>query len=331
MFTNLGNIALPLAVWLADDDYDLIPRKNMISATSLLKPMKSLVLSQRIAEMKIATVIELQDQIPSRLGTAIHAGVENAWRDGRWRKTMLSLGHPQSLIDQVHVYQDVMPDLNKIDFDAYNIFIEIRTERNIMGYSISGRLDFLQNGRVADVKSTKVYNWIKGGNDKKYAMQGSIYRWLNPKIILSDQMDVHYFFTDWEPFTAAKDKKYPNCKIMTRTLPLMPIPQVEHFIRTKIIKLESLLPLKEVDMPRCTPEEVWQQPTKYAYYKNPNKMARATKVFDSDFQATTRYGEDGSVGTVVTRPGKVKFCRYCPARPICQQAEGYTQQGLLAE
>ena len=46
-FTNKNNIPLSLAVWLVTDEYDYVDKPNYISATSLLKPTRQLVLSKR--------------------------------------------------------------------------------------------------------------------------------------------------------------------------------------------------------------------------------------------------------------------------------------------
>ena len=48
IITNNHGISLPLAVWLLHDDYDYVKDENYISATSLLKSTKQIILSKRI-------------------------------------------------------------------------------------------------------------------------------------------------------------------------------------------------------------------------------------------------------------------------------------------
>jgi hypothetical protein len=141
-------------------------------------------------------------------------------------------------------------------------------------------------------------------------------------------MDVEFLFTDWKPMSAVADKKYPQSRIRTRTLQLKSKYDTEQFIRNKIQQLKQFLDAPETQLPKCTPAELWQKPTTWAYFKNPT-ASKATKIFYSEIEAGARAAEDSYVGVVKIRPGKVKFCTYCSGLPICQQAEGYVQAGLL--
>ena len=46
--TNINDISLPLAVWLAADSYDFTPSEYAISATSLLRPLRQTLLERRL-------------------------------------------------------------------------------------------------------------------------------------------------------------------------------------------------------------------------------------------------------------------------------------------
>ena len=48
MINNDANIPLYLAAWLANDEYDYVSDPKYISATSLMKPIKELILSGRV-------------------------------------------------------------------------------------------------------------------------------------------------------------------------------------------------------------------------------------------------------------------------------------------
>jgi len=326
MITNNGNVSLPMAVWLASDEYDLGPRQNVISATGALKPIKAIVLGQRIAAMNANADSDVLDQVPSSMGTAIHTAVERAWSEPYRTKALKALEYPQAVIDRIKVN----PNTDLMDAADHNIFIEIRTEKALDGYIISGQFDFVEAGRVKDIKTTGTYNWIHGGNDNKYAMQGSIYRWLNPHMITDDHMDVEFVFTDWKPIAALADRDYPQQRVMTRTLPLKDIAWIHQWLQAKIRDVKKYLPLPEERIPNCSEEDLWQRPTTWAYYrKTTNK--KATKVFDNSAEANTRMATDGGTGKVVVRPGEVKFCKYCNARPICKQAARYIAAGLIKE
>ena len=127
----------------------------------------------------------------------------------------------------------------------------------------------------------------------------------------------------------ADKANYPPHRVGERELRLKPIEVVEDFLRNKVREIKQYQDADEKDMPPCTPEDVWQKPTVYAYYKNPNSSGRSTANFGSHAEALTRKAKDGDVGRIDVRPGKVGFCTYCPGRAICKQAETYEMQGLL--
>lgn len=328
IFTNYSNIQLPLAVWLASDTYDYDERPNSVSATGLMKPIKSIVLSAQLAS-EVTTSHDLIDLIPARMGTALHEAIEASWKSPDLSAALIKLGYPKKIVERIRIN----PPRDNIDEDMINIWMEQRTEKELDGFIVTGMFDLVFEFGVEDYKSTGTYNWISGSNDEKYRIQGSIYRWLNPDIIRSDWMKINFIFTDWSALKARADKNYPQKRVETKKYQLMSIADTEQYLKGRLSELKRYWGLKENQLPQCTPEELWQRPTTWAYYKNPKSTTRATKVFteeDGGFAAAEqRRIDDGSVGIVVTRPGEVKFCRYCNARPICKQAEGYVTAKLL--
>jgi len=325
-YTNFTDIPLILAVWLAaEDGYDLVYDSNTVSATDLLKPLRSVILSRRILSQQKS--IDVDDLVPSRVGHAVHQAVEDAWiyrRDG----AMERLGIPKEVRDRVYFNPDpgeTLPD------NAIVIYMEQRTTREIDGWKVSGKFDVVNQGTVEDTKTTKTYNWIKGSNDEKYGMQGSIYRWLNPKIIINDYIRVLMIFTDWSPLKAKADKTYPQKRIMERILPLTSIEETESWIRVKLSQLTHFLSKPQEELPQCTPEELWMDPPQWAYYKDKTKTSRATKLFDTSAEAHAFAASQGtqSGSLIVKREMEPKFCRFCPANTVCTQAEGYINAGIL--
>jgi hypothetical protein len=66
-----------MAVWLASDDYDMVPAANKLSVTTLLKSPRQIILSARANPESLSQ--DVSELMNARLGTAIHAGVEKAW------------------------------------------------------------------------------------------------------------------------------------------------------------------------------------------------------------------------------------------------------------
>ena len=150
LYTNYADFPLPIAIWLAaNDGYDLTPGKKVVSATTLLKPLKSVVLGQRLFEQGQQSLTDVQDLIPSRLGTAVHTAVEVGITH-HYRQAMINLGYPEHICDKVKIN----PDPKEVAEGDYPIYVEIRSKREFMGYTISGKFDIVEEGRVKDIKST---------------------------------------------------------------------------------------------------------------------------------------------------------------------------------
>jgi hypothetical protein len=319
-YTNLSNIDLPIAVWLATDTYDHNPDPYTISATSLLNSTKSLILTSRLSEGSV----DILTLLASRVGTATHDSLELAMTE-HLESALQKLGHPQKVIDNILVNPP-----EDVDTTGKYVFrVEERHHRKLGDWTISGKYDLVEDGEVSDLKTTKVYSWIKGTNWDKYAFQGSVYRWLRPDLITKDTMKVHMLFTDWNPIEAMKKKEYPAKAIMTKKLPLLSLADTELAIKKKLDELDRYAACDEEELPPCTPEQLWQGPTIYKYFSKPG-LKKAQKNFTNQAEAMAYQASKGT-GFVNAVPGEVKFCRFCSASRSCQQAEQYRADGLLKD
>ncbi len=320
-YTNKNNVSMPLAVWLMHDDYDYDKRENVISATSLLKPLRALILSHQ--NKGLDKTVDIMDLVSSRMGSAIHAIAEKAWSSrGNITKALQAL--QVSNLDEKLV---INPD--KVEEGQIPVYVEQRHEKEINDYIISGKYDLVVDGTVSDYKSTSVWSYIFDSNALKYTQQASIYKWLAPDRITDNAVHIQYIFTDWSASQAARDSSYPQTRVITKEYPIWSVEQTQHFISEKLDLLTNYLDSPQTELPQCDKEDLWESDTVYKYYKNPAKMARATKNFDSLDEANVRLATDGGVGTVVTVRGEVKACRYCEVSDICDQAQNLIQQGRL--
>ena len=316
--TNEHGISLPLAVWLLHDDYDFINEPNYISATSLLKSTRQLVLSQRVLASE--KEMDISFMIASHFGNAIHDSVEKAWRQSG-AAAMKKLGYPEKITNNIIVnpskeYQDSNPDI-------IPVWIEQRAFREIGGYKIGGKFDMVLDGRLFDYKTTSVYSYLLGRKEEDYAMQGGIYRWLNPQLITSDHVYIQFVFTDWQRTMARRDSNYPQTRILEYPVKLPSIQEVENFIRQKLSQIDRYKASPDEDIPYCTDKELWRSETTYKYYADPAKTLRATKNFDDKVEAHAYMASKGNKGVVLAVPGEVKACDYCPAFSICKQKDNY--------
>ena len=322
-YTNKHDVSLALAVFLMMDSYDHDDRPNSVSATGLLRPLRQLVLSQQNKEL--LKTVDISDLVASRMGTAIHDSCEAAWTDhSNVAQALKVLGASEAAVDSIVI------NPTSLKPGQIPVYVEQRAEKKILDFYVTGKYDLVLDGTLNDYKSTSVWTYIYDSNADSYTKQGSIYKWLNPEKITSDYININYIFTDWSASKARQDpKQYPQQRVLTKKYPLWGNDATEQWIMNKLEAYQALADSPQEVLPECTDEELWASRTVHKYYKNPNALTRSTKNFDTMDEALVRKANDGDVGTIVTVPGEVKACRYCPVVAICNQAETMLADGRL--
>lgn len=321
--TNNSGFRLPIAVWLLHDNYDYINDENYISATSLLRPIKQIILAKRVlAEDK---AMDLAERVSASMGNALHDSIQSAWENPEGRaKALRQLGYPDQVIDRVVVN----PSKEHIEAnpDCIPVWIEHRMFRKINGFIIGGKLDFSAEGMLDDFKSTSVYTYLKNRKDTDYQLQGSIYRWLDPELIKDEFIHINFIFTDWQKFMSYNDPDYPKDRIKEHVVKLLSLDQTEKFISDKLNQIVTYWNSPEEEIPECTDEDLWRSDPQYKYYSDPQKAndpkARSSKNFDNLNEANAHMAEKGK-GIIKVVPGEVKACQYCPAYLVCKQKDQY--------
>ena len=164
-FDNPQGISLPMAVWLARDEYQHDERTNVISVTTLLKSTREIVLSARVPQGDC--LIDIATLLPSRLGTSIHNSIEKAWTENH-TQAMMDLGMPPGLIKRVKVNPE------SPEPDDICVYLEKRNERTVGNWIVSGQYDIVFNGQVQDVKSTSVFSYMSGVKADDYIRQTTL-------------------------------------------------------------------------------------------------------------------------------------------------------------
>jgi hypothetical protein len=319
---NDTGISLAMSVWLAYDEYDngadVAPEGELISATTLLKPTRQFVLSNQLPEN--LGVPDITDRIASRLGQAIHASVEDAWRS-HYEDAMTNLGMPKKLIDRIRINPET------VEPETLPVYLEQRFFRSIEGVVISGQFDQIIDGELNDVKTTSVFGYLNGTNTENYRNQMSIYRWINPEKVTSNIGRIQHVFTDWQRMMTFQNPHYPKHRVTETEIELMSLAETERFIKAKLAEIRANVSLNQDQMIRCTDKELWKSEPQYKYYAKPenaDKGGRATKNFTSKQDALIHLTNAGK-GKIVDKPGEVKACKYCPAFEVCTQKDEYFQ------
>ena len=329
MITNNAKLNVSMAAWLAADTYDYDP--NAISATALLKPIKSIVLASRVNNL-VKVPADIQDFTKSRTGTSVHDSIEAIWKDPiLLEKTLRKLEETAHLFKNDETLDDVV-DINPVtpSTKPLVVHLEQRVYRDLGEHRVSGKYDFILNGTVEDHKTTSTYTYTKGLKAEEYILQGSIYRWLNPDIITNTELHINFLFTDWKKGEAARNPKYPQSPAITVSFPLMTIEDTEDWIRNRIQTVHSLQNKPEEQMPDCTKIELWQDDSVFKYYADPTKTVKSTKNFKDAASAYEHKALKGK-GIVMEIQGKATFCNFCSAAPICKQYQSLVENGLAGE
>lgn len=319
-YANTGAVSLSLGVFLVSDNYD--HDTATISATTLMKPLRQIVLGARVKPEESS--VDLISMVQSRMGSAIHDGIERAWTENHV-KALMTLGYPSKVIANVRIN----PKADELFEDCIPIYLEQRAYKQVGKHRVSGKFDFVGDGRVEDFKTTGTYSYTARNNDDKYILQGSIYRWLNPVIITKDEMAIQFLFTDWQAIKARTDPRYPQQRAVQRLFQLKSIAETDRYVTNKLALIDQYRDAPEETIPLCSDEDLWRSAPVFKYYKNPAKTERSTKNFDTFQEARIRQVEDGSVGIVKEAPGRVMACKYCSAFNACSQKDALIASGDL--
>ena len=234
---------------------------------------------------------DISDNIMSILGTAIHSILEKGCNPG-----------------------------DKVEERMWSTIIVDDVKYNISG--CADRMFQVGEGwTLQDYKSTSA-STIKHNPDGKsdWVAQLSIYCWLADKNGMNvTKSEVVCIVRDWVKSQAkyGANSGYPQAAVQVVPIEPWSLEETEEYMRLRIRALTAKLPAE------CTPEERWQGATKYAvkaYVRGGGLSKRATKIFNSSYDAEEFMLEQSINGEVEVRPGTPNRCDdWCPVSGWCDQ------------
>lgn len=351
MLNNQFNIPLPMAVWLANDEYLYAKYSNEISTTTLLKSPRYIIQTRRemYPEAFDPSVInavlpnqtdnsgniilpDIQDVIAARVGTAIHSAVEKAWLTNH-KQCLKLLGYPEDIINNVVINPEQTKEGDIPVYLENRMYREIEVEGQ--KFIVSGQYDFIVNGNLHDIKTTSTYSYESGCNDEKYMLQGSIYRWLSNGLITGDELTINFLFTDWKRFTANGTKeKYPPAKAYYKKYKLLSLSETEAYIKNKLKAVVQHWNNPVDVIPCCTEKDLFTKPSVFKYYKDGYAEGkRSSKNFESFAEASKYRAEKAKFqGEIIEHKPEPFMCPYCnPVEVANMLTETYQPLEIIIE
>jgi len=285
MFTNIHNLPDPVVAALSDDKYDSGHVNS--SVTTLIDSPQVKILSRK---HKDDISIDVSERLWSVLGTAVHTMFE--------------------------------------DYATGDYLSEERLFTEINGWKISGAIDIQKaeaDGSVTilDYKCTSVWSVIFG--KKSWEQQLNFYAYLVNacKGTEVNKLQILAVLRDWKQSEAEFKPDYPKQPIVKIDIPLWTTSQQKQFVESRV----ALHQQAEWDylngntISKCSDEERWVRPTKFAVMKKGRK--RAIKLHDDEDDAQAHSTTLGKDHYVETRTGQAMRCeKYCPAALFCPQYQG---------
>lgn len=226
------NDGLPKLIYnfLTTEFYDHDASRNTISATTLLKPTKEILLCQRHDD---EIVLPASGRIWSLFGSGVHAALEKMHTDK-------------------HIEQ------------------EERLYTKVNGMLISGKFDVVMDNELNDYKVTSVWTVVYGSRKAEWIKQMSIYRYLyykSKKIELKPTANIITILRDWASRDLLRCKNYPKAPIVEVHLDLMSFEETEKMIVDKTTEIKASMDIPDDGLPPCTDEERWLNKKKKIYNK----------------------------------------------------------------
>lgn len=298
-YTNKFKLPKEIVEWLKNDEYDYNDDFYTLSATTLLKSARMILLQKR---WKDSLSIDVSDLITQRYGTSLHDSFEK-----------LKL---ENTIQEKRYYRKIG------DF-------------TISG-KVDLILDVKDNPKLADLKSTSVWTYILGSRKDDFIKQLSIYRWIlqdesesvNGKA-LSDKANIFYIFTDFSKKDAMIKKDYPQTRIVVDEIKLLSLEDTQKMIQSKIEQIKSYKDTPDSVLPFCTKEDLWQADESYAVMKK--GASKATKLFANQHEAIKMKEslKEKDNYFITKREAKAKRCDYCSVSSFCNQYLSLKKQNLI--
>jgi hypothetical protein len=204
--------------------------------------------------------------------------------------------------------------------DNEQVLREGRLYTEINGWKVSGRFDELgldDNHTLTDFKVTSVWSFVLGDKPEWEAQLNLYAELLRRNGHRVDRLAVSAILRDWS-ISKSHGSNYPKVPFIRVSVALWAPDIASDFLIERVLLHQTARDGNYID---CTPEERWEQPTRWAVMKRGRKSA--LRVWDDEDKAKL-FAHSNPTSYIQVRPGKSTRCAdgYCNAAPFCSQWAG---------
>jgi len=209
-----------------------------------------------------------------------------------------------------------------------NHLVEERLHAEVDGWKISGAIDLQEVEEdgivISDYKTTGAWSVMNEKED--WHNQLNIYAWLVETVKGKPvkKLQIVAIIRDWAKRDTVKEG-YPQAPIVVLDIPLWDYAKREEFIKDRIAEHSSAYFESETEgaLPYCSPDDMWEKPTRYAVMKPGNLRAKSVHETQEDAQHQLNQLK-GYVMEV--RIGERSRCEsYCSVSKFCNQYQEYLE------
>lgn len=203
-----------------------------------------------------------------------------------------------------------------------NALTEERLFATVGLWFVSGKLDFYYADRTLwDYKVTSMWVLIDGVKPDWEAQCNINALLLHENGFSTENIKICCIFRDWSKVQALTNPNYLSKKqVSVLGVTMWGVDNTREYILSRIKAFTEAEDLPDNELPKCTPEERWQRPDKYAITRLGNK--KASKLCESEEEAQEWIGKANPKMKyeITFRPGESVRCKYyCEVKDFCQQ------------
>ena len=197
---------------------------------------------------------------------------------------------------------------------------EERLFLDVGGWRVSGKPDLWHEPHtLQDYKYTSIWAYIYGLKsewEQQLNMYAPFYKEAGFPV---KKLDVVAIFRDHKLRDQMNKKDYPpQCAVMP--VPVWDDVSQRQFTWSRVKQHQAAELFKDDKLPYCTPEERWEQPTKYAVMKKGGKRSVRNLESNGEAEKYIEKHKDKAKLHIEVRLGESTRCIfYCDCKPFCNQ------------